>query len=132
MSTEQKPTGNDGLTKVEADSKDKQPTAAHDEKLGPCFEFEFVFVERDTDLGNPTHRISTRVRVPVNRLMDVAICAAGDMGFKEAKAEITIAAYIHSIEHLCDDVQCTHPRPVAVASPALRMFERAYPETKGR
>ena len=105
VSTEQNLTGNAESTKVE------MPSAANDDKLGPCFEFEFMFVERDTDTGNPTHRISTRVRVPVNPMMDVATRAAGIMGPKEA--EITIAAHIHNIEHLCDNVECTHPGPVS-------------------
>ena len=111
MSIEHKLTGNAGSTKLEG----AIPSAANDEKLGPCFEFEFVFLERDTDTGKSTHRISTRVRVPVNPMVNVATRSAS-AGFSK-EAEITIAAHIYKIEHLCDDVHIAHPGPVTVTKP---------------
>lgn len=81
-------------------------------------------MERDTETGKPTHRIVTRVRVPVGPMMKVAQRAAGRVGSKEM--DIKIAAHVHKIEHLCVERLCTHEEPVVMTDQmSVEEIERA-------
>ena len=74
------------------------PTAALDETLGPCFEFEFMLTRGDKDHGKQL--VAVRVRIPVNGMVKVAERVAGQDDPIEGEL-LKVSAYVHTV------VSCT-------------------------